>query len=375
VANLGRVHKSVGVAGVVLSACLLALLAPSGADAARLARVAGFSAPTFVTTTRGAGPGGLFVVQREGTVVRFRKGSRTTFANLTSRVSCCDGERGLASMAFDPDWATNRRVYFFYTNNDGDLIVARFRANSRGTRIVSSSIHSMLHVGHGAQSNHNGGQIAFGPDGRLYVGTGDGGGSCDQYHNGQSFRRRLAKVLRINVATGGVTTFFYGVRNPWRFSFDRASGNFWLADVGQSAQEEIDFRKDSQLHPSDPWNGGWNHYEGRVSSSQSGCTPDPLNDRGRLVSPLSVYGHSSGDCSITGGYVYRGTSLSFRGWYVYGDFCTGRIWRLRRHSDGSVTRRLIVDSGLSISSFGEGKSGEIYVADLNGAVYRLVPSS
>jgi hypothetical protein len=369
------VRKSVGVAGVVLSACLLALLAPSGADAARLARVAGFSAPTFVTTARGAGPGGLFVVQREGTVVRLRKGSRTTFANLTSRVSCCDGERGLASMAFDPDWATNRRVYFFYTNNDGDLIVARFRANSTGTRIVSSSIHTMLHVGHGAQSNHNGGQIAFGPDGRLYVGTGDGGGSCDQYHNGQSFRRRLAKVLRINVATGGVTTFFYGVRNPWRFSFDRATGNFWLADVGQGTQEEIDFRRASQLHPSDPWNGGWNHYEGRVSSSQSGCTPDPLNNRGRLVSPLSVYAHSSGNCSITGGYVYRGTSLSFRGWYVYGDFCTGRIWRLRRHSDGSVTRRLIVDSGLSISSFGEGESGEIFVADLNGAVYRLAPSS
>lgn len=374
-ANLRRVRTSVGVTGVVLSACLLAVLAPSGADAARLARVAGFSAPTFITTTRGGSPGGLFVVQREGRVVRLHKGSRTTFANLTGRVSCCEGERGLASMAFDPEWATNRRVYFFYTRSDGDLIVARFRANSTGTRIISSSSHRMLHVGHSAKSNHNGGQIAFGPDGRLYVGTGDGGGSCDQYHNGQSFRRRLAKVLRINVATGGVKTFFYGVRNPWRFSFDRATGNFWLADVGQSTQEEIDFRTASQLHPNDPWNGGWNHYEGRVGSSQSGCTPDPLNNRGGLVRPLSVYAHASGNCSITGGYVYRGTSLWFRGWYVYGDFCTGRIWRLRRHSDGSVTRRLIVNSGLSISSFGEGKSGEIYVADLNGAVYRLAPSS
>ncbi len=365
----------IGVAGVVTAACALGLATPQGASAARLARVASFTAPTFVTAPRSATPGTLFVVERAGRVIRFYKGSRVTFADISGRVSCCDSERGLASMAFDPAWSSNRRVYFFYTNNNGDLVVARYRANSAGTRIVGSSFHRLLLVEHTAHANHNGGQIAFGPDGKLYVGTGDGGGSCDPFEAAQNLSRRLGKILRINPSTGTISKFMYGVRNPWRFSFDRANGSFWLGDVGQGTQEEVDFRRASQLSPAHPWNGGWDVYEGRVSATQSGCDGAGLNNAGTLVRPFAVYGHTGGNCSITGGYVYRGQNLWFRGWYVYGDYCTGNIWRIRRGSDGRVRRVLMLDSSANISSFGEGARGELYVADLGGTVYRLARSS
>src|SRR6266545_744159 len=269
----------IGVAGVVTAACALGLATPQGASAARLARVASFTAPTFVTAPRSATPGTLFVVERAGRVIRFYKGSRVTFADISGRVSCCDSERGLASMAFDPAWSSNRRVYFFYTNNNGDLVVARYRANSAGTRIVGSSFHRLLLVEHTAHANHNGGQIAFGPDGKLYVGTG-GGGSCDPFEAAQNLSRRLGKILRINPSTGTISKFMYGVRNPWRFSFDRANGSFWLGDVGQGTQEEVDFRRASQLSPAHPWNGGWDVYEGRVSATQSGCDGAGLNNAG-----------------------------------------------------------------------------------------------
>jgi hypothetical protein len=345
-------RKVIGVAGVVTAACALGLATPQGASAARLARVGTFNAPTFVTAPRSATPGTFFVVERAGRVIRSYKGSRNTFANISDRVSCCVGERGLASMAFDPGWSSNRRVYFFYTNNNGDLVVARYRANSGGTRIVESSFHRMLLVEHTTHSNHNGGQLAFGPDGMLYVGTGDGGGGCDPFEAAQKLSSRLGKILRINPSTGAISIFMYGVRNPWRFSFDRGNGSFWLGDVGQGTQEEVDFR----------------------SASQLGCDGAGLNNTGTLVRPFAVYGHTGGNCSITGGYVYRGQKLSFRGWYVYGDYCTGNIWRIRRF-DGRLRRVLIVDSSANVSSFGESVRGELYVADLGGVVYRLVPSS
>jgi hypothetical protein len=368
-------RKVIGVAGVFAAACALGLATPDGAPAARLARVGAFNAPTFVTVPRSARPGTIFVVERSGRVIRFYKGSRVTFADISGRVSCCDGERGLASMAFDPGWNSNRRVYFFYTNNSGDLVVARYRANSAGRRIVRSSFHRMLLVDHGTYSNHNGGQIAFGPDGNLYVGTGDGGGGCDPFEAAQRLSSRLGKILRINPSTGAIRIFMYGVRNPWRFSFDRANGNFWLGDVGQGAQEEVDLRRASQLSPARPWNGGWDVYEGRVSATRSGCDGAGLNNTGRLVRPFAIYGHTGGNCSITGGYVFRGHNFWFRGWYIYGDYCSGKIWRIRRLSDGRVKRVLMLDSTAHISSFGEGVRGELYVANLDGAVYRLVRSS
>jgi glucose/arabinose dehydrogenase len=364
-------RKLIGVAGVFTAACALGLAAPQGASAARLVAVDTFASPTFVAAPPDATPGTLFVVQREGQVIIYFRGARSTFADISGRVSCCTGERGLLSMAFDPDWGTNRRVYFFYTNNDGDLVVGRYRANAAGTQILTSTFHRMLLVRHRTHSNHNGGQLDFGPDGNLYAGTGDGGGACDPFEAAQKLSSRLGKILRINPSTGAVSVFMYGVRNPWRFSFDRATGNFWLGDVGQDTQEEVDFRSASQLDRL--WNGGWDVREGRVSSTQSGCDGTGLNSAGTLIGPLTVYTHSVG-CSITGGYVYRGHRLAIRGWYVFGDFCTGRIWKVRRGADGSVHRNLMLDSSLNISSFGEGVTGEMYVADLNGTVYGLAPS-
>jgi Glucose / Sorbosone dehydrogenase len=365
-------RKLIGVAGVVLVACALGLIVPQGAGAVRLAPVGTFNSPVFLTAPRSAAPGTLFVVERDGRVIRYYKGARTTFANITGSVQCCSGERGLLSMAFDPGWATNRRVYFYYTNNNGDIVVARFRATANGSRIKPSTFHRMLLVRHRAHDNHDGGQLAFGPDGNLYAGTGDGGGGCDPFEAAQNLHSKLGKILRINPSTGAVSIFVYGMRNPWRFSFDRAKGNFWVGDVGQGTQEEIDFRGASKL--GSRWNGGWDVREGRVSATQSGCDGAGLNRSSPLVNPVSVYSHSGGNCSITGGYVYRGGNLPIKGWYIYGDFCTGIIWRIRRGSDGRMHRVQVQDTSLNISSFGEGVTGEVYVADLNGDVYRLARS-
>jgi Glucose / Sorbosone dehydrogenase len=360
----------VGV-GVFAAAWTSSLVSPGDAGAARLVSVGAFDSPTFVTAPRGGKPGLLFVVQREGRIIRLLKGSRRLFVDITGRVSCCTGERGLLSMAFDPAWHTNRRVYVFFTGGDGDLIVARFRANRAGTQIIKRTFHRMLRVRHRTYANHNGGQVAFGPDGNLYASTGDGGGGCDPFEAAQNLNSRLGKILRINPSTGGISTFMYGVRNPWRFSFDRATGNFWLGDVGQGSREEVDFRRASTL--GNRYNGGWDVREGNVSAAQSGCDGAGLNSSSPLVGPFTVYSHAGGNCSITGGYVYRGQRLSIRGWYVFGDYCTGMIWRARRF-DGRVRRRLMLDSSLNISSFGEGVRGELYVADLSGAVYRFAPS-
>jgi hypothetical protein len=362
-----------GVAGVFVAACALGLAVPREADAARLVSVASFNAPIFITAPSTAKSGTLFVVERAGRVVRYRRGSRRTFADIRGRVSCCAGERGLLSIAFDPGWRTNRRVYFYYTNNDGDIVVARFRANSNGTQIVKSTSHRLLLVRHRTYANHNGGQLQFGPDGNLYAGTGDGGGGCDPFESGQNLSSRLGKILRIDPADGSISIFMYGVRNPWRFSFDRKYGNFWLGDVGQDVREEVDRRSRSQL--SGRWNGGWDVREGNVSATQSGCDGAGLNNASPLVGPLSYYGHTNGNCSITGGYVYRGQKLGIKGWYVFGDYCSGIIWRERRGADGRLHRAMITNSSLNISSFGEGVKGEIYVADISGnAVYRLAPS-
>jgi hypothetical protein len=367
-------RKLIGVAGVVVVACALGLAAPGDAVAVRLASIGTYNSPIFITAPKTARPGTLFIVERAGRVIRRLPGSgRNTFANIRDRVSCCTGERGLLSMAFDPNWRTNRRVYFYYTNNGGDIVVARYRASANGSHIRKSTFHRMLLVEHSTYGNHNGGQLAFGPDGNLYAGTGDGGSGCDPFEAAQDLSSRLGKILRIDPATGAVSIFIYGVRNPWRFSFDRATGSFWLGDVGQSSREEVDFRRAAQL--SGRWNGGWDVREGNVSATRSGCDGTGLNSSSPLVRPVSVYSHANGNCSITGGYVYRGSGLPIRGWYVYGDYCTGRIWRVRRGSDGRVRRVLMKNTSLNISSFGEGRGGELYVADIGGGrVYKLVRS-
>jgi glucose/arabinose dehydrogenase len=365
-----------GFLGVLFAVAALALLLPGTASSVRLVGVAGgFDALTQVTAPRNGAPAGvLFVVEQEGQIWRRYHGRNRLFLDIRGVVDCC-GERGLLSMAFSPAFRRYRTFYVAYTNNDGDIRVARLRANAARTRAIRRSLRVVLSLEHSAFSNHNGGQLAFGPNGRLYVSTGDGGGGCDPNGNAQLLSRRAGKLLSISPANfrAGWRIDGYGLRNLWRFSFDRVTGRLYAADVGQSDWEEVNTRSARYLGGR-PENYGWDVYEGRA---RSGCSTPGLRRAGRLVWPISVYGRSQG-CSVTGGFAYRGRSLfrGLRGWYFFGDYCSGRIWRLKVGAGGGLARgrRLVRDTALSITSFGEGVGGEIYVATGSGSVYRLARS-
>lgn len=365
-----------GLLGVLFILLALAAFAPSKASAVRLVRVAaGFDALTQVTAPRnGARAGVLFVVVQDGRIWRRAGGRSRLFLDIPGLVES-GGERGLLSMAFSPSYAQTRTFYVAYTRNGGDIRVARFRANAAGTRALLRTRRIILSVEHSTHSNHNGGQLAFGPNGRLYVSTGDGGGGCDPNGNAQRLSSRLGKLLSINPANlrAGWRIDGYGLRNLWRFSFDRATGRLYAADVGQENWEEVNTVRRGYLGGR-PENYGWDVYEGRVAS---GCSNNGLVRRGRLVWPINVYSHSLG-CSVTGGFAYRGRSLfsGLRGWYFFGDYCSGRIWRLKVGPRGGLLRgrRLVRDTALNITSFGEGVGGELYLATASGSVYRLARS-
>jgi glucose/arabinose dehydrogenase len=360
------------VLGVVV--LIVALAVPAVADAAfHLQRKGTFRSPVHVTAPQSASGGTLFIVEQQGRIIRRRSdGSRNLFLDIRSRVSCC-GERGLLSMAFAPDWELSRHFVVYFTNNDGDIVVARYRADDAGRQGIETTHTRLFAAAHPGFSNHNGGQVTFGPDGLLYVGLGDGGGSCDPNGNAQDLDSRLGKILRYDMSTSDLEVFMYGLRNPWRFSFSRLDDSFWVGDVGQDAWEEINRRGPNQLEPAEPWNAGWDEYEGReLASSSSGCAPTALNPVGGLVDPVTVYSHGPGHCSVTGGFVYSGDKLgNATGWYFYADYCTGVIWRLQQ-DDGSVTRRVVRDTSLNITSFGEGPNGALYVVSHGGGLFRLV---
>jgi glucose/arabinose dehydrogenase len=371
----GRMHRRLGVVGILVAALGLALVVPSTASALRFKRIAGsFSSPVHVTSNDRDRRGTLYVVEQRGVIWRLYRGRKTRLIDLRHLVSF-GGERGLFSIAFSPGYARNRLFYVNYTDNGGDVRVARFRANSRFTRGLGRTRRMLLDVEHSSQSNHNGGQVAFGPTGRLYVSVGDGGGSCDPGGNAQNLRSHAGKLLSIRPGNlrAGWRIDGYGLRNPWRYTFDRANGRLYLADVGQSRWEEINTVAASRL-------GGrrenflWDRYEGR---RPSGCGSGGLRGSGRRAWPISVYGHSLG-CSVTGGHVYRGRRLPsrLRGWYFFGDFCSGRIWRLKYvQGRGVVRKRLVRDTRLNVSSFGEDKVGELYVVGRsNGRIYRIARS-
>lgn len=313
----------------------------------------------------------LYVVEQEGQIYRWYRGTRRLFLDVRSTV-LLGGEQGLLSLAFDPNYAQNRLFYIYYTNNAGDIRVARFRANASSTRTVAGSRRVLLSVRHPGQTNHNGGQLAFSSTGRLYAGTGDGGGGCDPNGNAQRRSSRLGKLLSLNPRNIGAGWRLdgYGLRNPWRFSFDRATGRLYIADVGQNRWEEIDTRGASQLGGAAE-NYGWDRYEGRVGS---GCASNGLQGTGPLVWPVTVYSHSLG-CSITGGFAYRGRQLpsSLRGSYFFADYCQGTIWRIRVNANGRLVtrRRLVLGTPHNISSFGQGASGELFIATGGGEIYRL----
>ncbi len=353
--------------------------------------VSGLARPVAIAH---AGDDRLFVVEAAGQILVYTvnpDGSLTpegTFLDIHELVACC-GERGLLGLAFHPSYATNGYFFVYYTSEagNGDVVVARYRAPSAGSNVADpDSARILLTIPHSTYSNHNGGGLAFGPEpeGYLYVSVGDGGGGGDPLGSGQSLTTLLGKVLRLQVNVSGDSPPFYtipadnpfvgqppflpeiwawGLRNPWRIAFDRLSGDFFIADVGQGAWEEVSFQPASSPGGE---NYGWRRMEGSACYNPgSGC------QTGSLVLPVLEYGHGEG-CSITGGYRYRGSAVpTLHGGYLFGDFCSGTIWIGEQLGSGAWLRTVLLDTGLKISSFGEDAAGEIYVADLNGAIYRV----
>jgi uncharacterized protein (TIGR03437 family) len=363
--------------GVAAAACLFA--ATGLAQDLRTTTVAsGISNPTDIQPAND-GSGRLFLAQQNGIVRILREGSVNPrlFLDITGKTRA-DGERGLLGLAFPPGFAQSRRFYVHYSDLRGDTTISMYRVSSDPDVADDTSETILLKV---AQpfSNHNGGQIAFGPDGYLYIGLGDGGGGGDPQGNGQNRNTLLGKLLRVDVERepGNLRIplanpfvnmparpeiWAYGLRNPWRFSFDRDTGDLWIADVGQNMYEEIDFQPASSRGGE---NYGWNAMEG-AHCYRPGCNPDGL------TLPVAEYTHAQGGCSVTGGHVYRGRlSPGLRGIYLYGDLCSGRIWGIERQGS-SWANRLLLTTRFSITTFGQDEAGEIYVADANtGAIHRI----
>jgi glucose/arabinose dehydrogenase len=354
-----------GLLTAILAACSPACGPTSQAaqPALRLERVATASAPVHVAAPRSE-PGRLYVVEQDGRIRVLVNGRlrATPFLDIRNLVAS-GGERGLLSVAFHPGYARNRRFYVNYTDVNGHTRVVEYRSN--GARALTGTRRQLLFVRQ-PYPNHNGGQLAFGPDGYLYVGMGDGGAGGDPENRAQNLNERLGKLLRLNVNRRGARWEIvgYGLRNPWRFSFDRANGDLYIGDVGQGSWEEIDYlpRRSPGLE-----NFGWDVYEGNEIYERK--NPNPA---GRLVGPVHVYANAGEDCSVTGGFVYRGRAIaSLRGRYVFGDFCSGKIWSLRV-ADGRATdvRREAIRLP-NLSSFGEDARSELYAITLEGRVYRV----
>lgn len=345
-------------------------------------KVSGLSSPVGVVNA-GDGSGRLFIVEQRGTVrvytgTTLLSGYFLDIRGVAGGISS-GGERGLLGLAFHPDFESNRKLFVYYTNGGGDLVIAEMTANAGGTSASAGTVDPLLTIEHSAHGNHNGGQLLFGPDGYLYIFTGDGGGAGDPQGNAQNINSLLGKTLRIapdlaggysNPAgnpylgvAGADQIWSIGLRNPWRASFDRATGSLWIGDVGQYSWEEID--REPAASPGR--NYGWNCREGthNYAGGCSGLT---------LVGPVAEYssGGATPHCSVTGGYVYRGSSFpDFVGQYVLGDYCSGYIWTLQAGA-GSPSLQFQRDTSALISSFGESESGEIYMTDHGGRLYRIV---
>jgi glucose/arabinose dehydrogenase len=325
--------------------------------------VGGFDAPVDVTSAPGD-PTTLYVVEQAGVIKIVKNGSVTgTFLDIRSRIKS-GGEQGLLSVAFNPQYATNHRFYVDYTDTRGDTRVVEFRS-SNGVGQPETA-RQLLFVDQ-PYDNHNGGQLEFDTHGYLYVGMGDGGSGGDPENRSQNLKSRLGKLLRINPTRAGSSWQIvgFGLRNPWRFTFDRKTGNLWIGDVGQGNWEEVDYRSASRVGRLA--NYGWPRYEGKSVYDAN----KPLTRKGNLISPVAVYSHSEG-CSITGGYVYRGTAVpAAAGRYFYGDYCSGTIWSFKAGNGRLSTPR--VDGKIEgLSSFGEDGNGELYAVSVNnGTLYKL----
>jgi glucose/arabinose dehydrogenase len=327
----------------------------------------------------GDGSGRLFIIERPGRIRIVKDGLlfQDPFLDISNRVGSWGSEQGLLGLAFHPDYKTNGFFYVNYIDLNGNTVISRFKVSQDSNRADPASEVQLLTVNQ-PYPNHNGGSVVFGPDGYLYLGLGDGGSQGDPHGHGQSLNTRLGKILRIDVdlgapysipagnpyASGGglPEIWAYGLRNPWRFVFDPATGDMYIADVGQDTWEEIDY-----VPAGTPGglNFGWNIYEGNhpyAGGSSSGFT-----------FPVAEYNHSYG-CSVTGGVISRGAGLpAWNGIYLYGDFCTGYVWGLLNQG-GNWQSQLLFETALAISTFGMDEAGGVYLADYrSGTIYHLVP--
>ena len=349
----------------------------------------GLSAPLFVANA-GDGSNRLFILQQGGVIRVVQPGSTASsvFLNISSRTSPPPfGERGLLGLAFDPDYENNRRFFVYYTRvGDGAIQIAEYRASVADPNVADTTEKIIITIPHPTFGNHNGGTVAFGADGYLYAGPGDGGSGNDPNNNAQNINQLLGKIIRLDInnvspeqvpqynippdnpyvgTTGADEIYAIGMRNPYRFSFDRGgTGQLWAADVGQGSIEEADIITLGG-------NYGWRVYEG---SNCTGLDPAKCSNGAepiQHIAPIFQYGHTNGRCSVTGGYVYRGTQNNLpQGSYIYGDYCSGEIFLWH-----NGTQNLLQDTTRNIVGFGEDETGELYLIGQAGTVERIVRAS
>ncbi len=377
----------VRIGALVVAASFLATMATPVVGAPTDARIrlalsaSGLSKPVFLVSARD-GTGRLFIVEQTGRVRIYVNGAvlSTSFLSIGSQVSK-GSEQGLLGLAFHPGYRTNRKLYVNFTDLNGDTVIREYRASSTNPNVVATSTaRTILKVGQ-PYDNHNGGMLAFGPDGYLYIGLGDGGSGGDPGNRAQNKDSLLGKILRIDI-NGTTSTTNYrnpssnpyvgvagrneiwqiGMRNPWRFSFDRANGNLWIGDVGQGSWEEIDRAVRTSSGAGKGVNWGWRVLEGfHCYNPSTGCSTS-----GKTM-PVLEYDHGGGRCSVTGGYVYRGKLVpALVGGYVFADYCSGEIWVINATAASPAAKTLLLDTNFTISSFGENASGELYVLDHDG---------
>ena len=331
----------------------------------------------------------LFVIGQAGKIVVVNGGKVTgTFLDITRRV-LSGGERGLLGLAFHPQYASNGRFFVRYTDAAGDLRISEFHVSADPAKADPNSEKILLTIPHPSFANHNGGRIEFGPDGYLYIGTGDGGSGGDPYDHGQSLATLLGKLLRIDVdhpdagkaygipsdnpfvsKSGALPEIFaYGLRNPYSFSFDRTTGDLWIGDVGQDRYEEID-RATAASGGGNGANYGWSNMEAtHCYKPNTDCV------RGGLTLPIAEYAHGANDsigCAVIGGYVYRGTAHpELTGRYFFGDECSGLVWDLTAAGPASQAPQKLLSSGRNITGWGQDQAGELYAVATDGVVYQL----
>jgi len=382
----GRTSLSDGVNVLRLAADLSAFTACPVLPGLVLTPIASqLTAPLFLTGAPGE-TGRLFVVEQGGRIVIHENGAvlARAFLDVTALTSK-GGEQGLLGLAFHPGYAANRRFFVYYTDAGGDVVIAEYRRSAGDATLAEPDAVRVVRAFEHPFSNHNGGMLAFGPDGFLYAASGDGGGGGDPDENGQNLQTKLGKILRLNVdgdapPPGNVPgadpdVWDFGLRNPFRFSFDRTTGDLYIGDVGQGRFEEVDVEPSGQGNK----NYGWDVTEGfECFEPQDGC------DTTGITFPAVAYAHENGgeipDCSVIGGYVYRGSAIpALQGRYLYGDLCSNRVRSFVWNGSAAVsqveaTGELASDSTIgAIASFGEDLNGELYVVDLSGTVFRIDP--